>query len=83
MILAVVVTGLILYRKWISKDEDDSLHVMDAETGMVAQQTVMAHKLEVIDHWGKTLTVIALLFGLAVGSGYLYQAWSASEALLR
>ena len=81
MLMAVVVVGLILYRKWVAKDEEDSLHVMDNEVGMVAQQQVTAQKLEIIDHWGKTLTVIVLVYGLVVGSVYLYQAWIASEAL--
>jgi hypothetical protein len=83
MILAVIVFGLILYRKWIAKDEDDSLHVMEAEAGIVAQQEVRAHQLDVIDRWGKTLTAVALVYGLIVGCGYLYQAWVASENLLR
>ena len=83
MFLAAVVVGLIFYRMWIAKDEDDTLHVMDSEVGLVAQQTVMAQKLEIIDHWGQTLTVVALVFGLAMGSAYLYQTWAASENLLR
>ena len=42
MFLAVVVVGLIFYRMWIAKDEDDTLHVMEGDDGKVAQQTVMA-----------------------------------------
>ena len=75
IILTAVVIGLLAYRRWVSKDEDDTLHVMDI---------AMAQKLESIDHWGKALTVIALVYGLAVGCGYLYQSWvSASEGLLK
>ena len=29
MTLSAVVVGLIVYRKWIAKDEDDRIHVMD------------------------------------------------------
>jgi hypothetical protein len=83
MFLAAVVVGLIFYRMWIAKDEDDTLHVMEGDDGKVAQQTVMAQKLEIIDHWGQTLTVVALVFGLAMGSVYLYQTWAVSETLLR
>jgi uncharacterized membrane protein len=83
MFLAVVVVGLIFYRMWIAKDEDDTLHVMEGDDGRVAQQAVMAEKLETIDHWGQTLTVIALVFGLAMGSVYLYQTWAVSERLLQ
>jgi hypothetical protein len=83
MILALIVVGLIAYRKWVAKDEDDTLHVMESEAGLVAQQTVVAEKLEIIDRWGKTLTAIALVYGLAMGSVFLHQAWTASENKLR
>lgn len=77
MALSTVVIGLIAYRAWIARDEDDSLHVMDGEAGMVLRQEVLRRKLEVIDRWGKMLTVIALAIGLLVGGTYLYQNWVA------
>ena len=64
MILSAVVVGLIIYRKWIAKDEDDRIHVMDCEGGLLLRQVVVVHKLESIDRWGKALTAIALLYGL-------------------
>jgi hypothetical protein len=77
VILSMVVIGLIAYRKWIARDEDDSLHVLDAEAGMVHQQEVVARRLESIDRWGKSLTAITLVYGLLVGGAYLYQNWMA------
>jgi len=56
MILSAVVVGLIVYRKWIAKDEDDRIHVMDCEAGMLSRQATVVHKLDTIDRWGKTLT---------------------------
>ena len=82
MILTAVVIGLILYRKWVAKDEDETIHVLDHETGLVAQQVTIAHKLDVIDRWGKSLTAAALLYGFAVGAAYLYQGWLASTSEL-
>ena len=79
MILTAVVMGLIVYRKWVARDEDDTLHILDSDIAMVPRQAAMAQKLESIDGWGQALTVIALLYGLAVGCGYLYQAWIASS----
>ena len=74
MILTAVVIGLIAYRKWVARDEDDTLHILDSDFAMVPRQAAMAQKLESIDRWGQALTVIALVYGLAVGGGYLYQA---------
>ena len=79
MILSAVVVGLIIYRKWIAKDEDDRLHVMDCEGALLSRQVAVAHKLESIDRWGKALTAIALLYGLIVGAGYVYQSWVAAS----
>jgi hypothetical protein len=73
-LLAAVVIGLIIYRWTISSHEDDTLHVLD-KTATTQQKTV-AHKLEVIDKWGKILTVIALLYGLVVAAVYFFNVWN-------
>jgi hypothetical protein len=82
MILAMVVIGLLMYRRWVSREEDDTLHVMESDAAMVPQQAALAQKLESIDRWGKALTAIALVYGLIVGSGYLYQSWLAGPTEL-
>ena len=76
MMMALVVVGMLGYRRWVSRNEDDTLHVMDSDIGMVPQQAALSVKLESIDKWGKLLTVIALVYGLLVGCAYLYQSWS-------
>ena len=81
MLLASIVVGLLLYRKWVAKDEDETLHLADCESGLRSQQVTVAHKLESIDRWGKVLTAIALVYGLVVGAGYLYQSWVAASSL--
>ena len=78
VILATIVIGVLMYRRWISRDEDDSLHVMESETGVVRRQAAMAQKLESIDRWGKVLTVVAVVYGLLLGVVYLYKAYIAS-----
>jgi len=84
MILSAVVVGLLMYRKWIAKDEDERLHVMDCEAALLSRQVAVGHKLESIDRWGKVLTAIALLYGLVVGAAYIYQSsLAASSDLLR
>ena len=60
--LVLAVFALIAWRKAVSRGEDDSLHVLQAET--ISQQSAVAHKLEVIDKWGKSMTAVAVVFGL-------------------
>jgi hypothetical protein len=79
IVLATIVIALIVRRKMVSRNEDDSLHVM--ETGAALQQVALANKLDQIDKWGKTLTVIAVVFGLLVGAAYVYQAWVQSSQI--
>ena len=67
--------ALVLHRKKIAAGEDDTLHVMDGDAGMVPRQQKIAHELELIDRWGKSLTVIAIVFGLIVGGLFVYQGW--------
>jgi hypothetical protein len=73
ILLAAAVIVMIAWRNAVARGEDDTLHVLHGEA--VPQQTAVAHKLDVIDKWGKTLTVIAVVFGVIVAVAYIYQAW--------
>jgi len=72
-VLALVVLFLIIYRRTVTSREDDSIHL---EGGIASDQVTLAHRLELIDRWGKTLTVVAVVFGLALAALYLYQVWN-------
>ncbi|HZT28553.1 MAG TPA: hypothetical protein VFA33_01625 [Bryobacteraceae bacterium] len=73
-VLAVIVIFLILYRRSIAHQEDDTLRVLEGSEA-ISQQVQVAKRLEVIDRWGKMLTVVALVYGVAVGVAYVYQNW--------
>jgi hypothetical protein len=72
-VLAIAVVFLIFYRKAVASHEDDSLHL---EGGASMQQMSMAHRLALIDRWGKTLTVLVMVYGIALAAIYLYQVWN-------
>ena len=74
-VLALFVIALIVIRKSVAAGEDDTLHVMEGDAGMIPRQQQMAHKLEVIDRWGKSLTIVTIVFGLIVGGLWVYQSW--------
>jgi hypothetical protein len=76
--LALAVMVLALYRRRIARDEDDTLH-LGASSGAVAQQSTVAEKLDHVDKWGKLLTVIAVVYGLALVAVYFYQYWMSSS----
>lgn len=73
-LLATVVLILILYRFLVARKEDDTLHVLH-QAGSVTQQVSIGHKLELIDRWGKILTVLAIVYGVAIAGLYLYRSF--------
>jgi hypothetical protein len=75
-VVALAVIVLLVMRKMVASKEDDNLHVLDGVPTTATQQVTLAHKLDVIDKWGKILTVIALVFGLAIGALYVYSTFN-------
>jgi hypothetical protein len=74
-VLAIVTLGLALYRKLVSASEEDLIHLGPGEERQIPEQVALAAKLNAIDRWGKILTVITIVIGLALAAVYLYQAW--------
>lgn len=72
-VLAAVVLAMIVWRKTVARNEDDQLHVLHAAA--LTQQAEVAHKLDVIDKWGKIVTAVTALYGAAIAGLYLYQTW--------
>ncbi len=72
-ILATAILVLAFYRKSLSDKEDDVLHVGSSSARV--DQVALAKKLDKIDHWGKILTVVAIIAGLLLFVLYLYNGW--------
>jgi hypothetical protein len=77
-LLAIVVLALIAYRKVISLQEEETLHLCDPAEA--SHQAVIARKLDWIDKWGKLLTVIAVLYGVLLSAAYTYHVWLVMQA---
>lgn len=73
-VLAIIVVFLIIYRRSVTSREDDSIHL---EGSVPAEQMALAHRVEMIDKWGKTLTIVVAVYGVALAAIYLYQVWNA------
>jgi hypothetical protein len=72
LVLSVVV--MIVWRQAVARREDDTLHVSHGSSA-VSQQVDVAHRLDAIDKWGKTLTVVTVVYCLIVGALFVYQQW--------
>jgi hypothetical protein len=45
---------------------------------VLTRQATFAEKIDKIDFWGKTLTIILVVYGLILGAWMLYQMWEQS-----
>jgi hypothetical protein len=73
--IGLATAGLALYRKLLSMHEEDVIHLGAGEERLIPQQAKLAHKLDVIDVWGKGLTAATVGIGLVVAALYLYNTW--------
>jgi hypothetical protein len=80
-LMAIAVMALIVWRKNVARNEDDQLHVL--QSGPVAQQAAVAHKLEVIDRWGKIVTAVTVIYGVLLAALYVYQIWVAGSTTVQ
>lgn len=78
-VLATAVGVLIIVRKVAARNEDDTLHVNGANVS--AQQTAVARTLDMIDRWGVTLTIVVVVYGLALVGFFLYNSWVQGQQL--
>ena len=75
LLLAAAVIVVAFWRRSVAVHEDDTLHLRPEDLGTPAQQAVTGQKLQLIDKWGKLLTIIAVGYGLLLAALYLYKGW--------
>lgn len=63
------------------KAEDDHIHVLEGDQ-VIAHQSEVAHKLDVLDRWKTILLTIVLIYGLILGALHLYNVWLNGNASL-
>jgi hypothetical protein len=81
-VCGLAVLALAIYRKVLTFHGDDEfVHLSDGEERMIPQQLALGHKLDLIDRWGKGLTVFTVAAGLAIAAVILYHAWQVSLQL--
>jgi len=81
-VCGLAVLALALYRKVITFHGDDEfIHLAEGEQQLIPQQVALGHRLELVDRWGKGLTLFTVAFGALIALVFLYQAWQASLLL--
>lgn len=64
--LAATTLGLALTRMAIVRAKGDGcVHLADSDAVMIERQEIAARRLSLVDGWGKALTILAVLCGIA------------------
>jgi hypothetical protein len=75
-VLGIVTLALAVYRTvFATHSEEDIVRLGPGEEREVPKQAALARKMDAIDRWGKTLTILVVVIGLGLAAAYLYQAW--------
>ena len=78
-VLGVIVLLLALIRRKVADKEDDTLKLSAGEAAHIVNQEQLAKKLATIELWGKSLTILLVVTGVALGLLYGWQMWEASS----
>jgi len=79
LISVLILAGM---RKVIGRQEEELLlHVGDP--ALVEKKSYVVHRVDTIEKWGKTLTVITLVYGLIVLGYYLYLGWQQGSHVIQ
>ena len=76
--MACAVLGLALYRKIVARNEHECILMHEQKA---AQQSALAERINFVDRWGQTLTIVTVVFGVALGGVFLYQKWVESFSI--
>ncbi|HVW10446.1 MAG TPA: hypothetical protein VHC90_17785 [Bryobacteraceae bacterium] len=75
LILLILATlALVGYRKFITREEDDLVHLGEGSVQAAARQEAMAKTVNQLDRAMKILVTITVIYGLGVGAMLIYQA---------
>ncbi len=81
-VLVISVLTLGVMRKVAGREEEQLLlHVGDPS--IVEKKSSIVHRVDQIEAWGKTLTVVTIVYGLMVLCYYLYLGWQQSGQMVQ
>jgi len=83
-VCGLAVLALALYRKILTFHGDDEfVHLAQGEERLIPHQVELSHKLELVDRWGKSLTIFTVAFGIVITAIVLIHAWQVSVQQLK
>ena len=81
-VLVLITVGVALYRKWLEDNCDHYIHLHNDthDASVVATQSAMCRRLEMMDKLRTALIVAVIIYGLAIAGLATYSAWNSAGA---
>lgn len=83
-VLVFFLVASFLYRKFIDDHDDHNIHLSNtsADARIATTQAEHGKRIELLDRLNKYLTIIVILYLLAIGVMAAYSGWLASNSAL-
>ena len=74
LLLVLATLAMAGYRKFVTREEDDLVHLGEGSMQHAAKQEALARTLTQLDKVTKILVTVTVLYGLGLGATMIYQA---------
>jgi hypothetical protein len=74
LLLVIATCALAAYRKFVTREEDDLVHLGEGSMQHAAKQEALARTLTQLDKFTRILVTVTVLYGLGLGASMIYQA---------
>ena len=73
LLLVLATCAIAGYRKFVTREEDDLVHLGEGSVQQSAKQEALAKTLSQLDRFTKILVSVTVLYGLSLGALMIYQ----------
>jgi hypothetical protein len=74
VLLILATCALAAYRKFVTREEDDLVHLGEGSVQHAARQEALAKTLTQLDRYTKILVTVTVVYGLGLGAMLIYSA---------
>ena len=74
VLLVLATCAMAGYRKFVTREEDDLVHLGEGSVQHAAKQEALAKTLNQLDKITKILITVTVVYGVALGATMIYQA---------
>jgi hypothetical protein len=79
-VLIVASLAIVGYRKFVTREEDDLVHLGEGSVQHTARQEAMTKTITQIDRLMKILVTVTVVYGLGIGAVMIFQALNNTTA---